>query len=267
MVIVYGNPYGNLYGEPMAHGRVTKKNHKPPSRGRYEESHPAVSFRVQRSLYNDLKTFLSQRGMSFADFVKEAMGVQQAAIREADSARLEAYQRGYQMGKRDAKRELNRAMTSEVAAVRAEKEQAVKEARDAMYKEGYRKGCLDEKNKSEKTLNDEIVRLEAKKEEALKRVRDEGWREGHAEGYKEAKDKYLVSCDCALCGRTIEVVTEEQKNIIRELVRQYHLAHGDCEAKEKERRQAEEAERLKREAQRGELRDRYGTRAVERGFD
>lgn len=244
----------------MAHGRVTGKKHKPPSRGRYEESHPTVSFRVERSLYNDLKTFLSQRDMSFADFVKEAMGVQQTEIREA-------YQRGYQMGKGDMKRELKGVTTSEIAAVRTEKEQAVKQATDEAYKEGYKKGGLDEKNKGEKTLNDEIVRLEAEKEEALERVMDEGRREGYAEGYKEAKDKYLVSCDCALCGKTIEVVTEEQKNVIRELAGQYHLAHGDCEAKEKEKRQAEEAERLKQEAQKSELKDRYGTRAVKRGFD
>jgi hypothetical protein len=102
-----------------------------------------------------------------------------------------------------------------MAAVKAEKEQAVKEARDAAYKEGYREGCLDEKNKNEKTLNDEIVRLEAKKEEALKRGGDEGRREGYFEGCREAKDKYLVSFDCALCGKTIEVVTEEQKSIVR----------------------------------------------------
>ncbi len=46
----------------------------PPSRLRYEQEHPTVSFRVPRVLYDNLKEILGINEQSFADFVKEALG-------------------------------------------------------------------------------------------------------------------------------------------------------------------------------------------------
>jgi flagellar biosynthesis/type III secretory pathway protein FliH len=250
----------------MAKAKTIQKHKKPPSRLRYEQSHPTVSFRLERSLHNELKEFLSQRGISAADFVKETLGVQQTAIKQAEEAWAEGYSQGFQKGKLEAKKELKIAMANEIAKVRDDKEQAIKEARDSGYQQGYERGKLDEKNESNKALSDRVAKLKAEKQEAIRMAREEGRKEGYLEGYKEAKDKYLVSCDCTLCGKSIEVVAEREKDMVREFTRQYHLAHGECAARENEKRRAEEAERLKKEAQKRERADKYGTRAVERGL-
>lgn len=72
----------------------TKANlarHKPPSRTRYEASHPVVSFRVKKELYQQLKNLLAESGTSIGDFFRKALAVQRA-----DTNR--AYQRGYNKG-------------------------------------------------------------------------------------------------------------------------------------------------------------------------
>ena len=49
--------------------------HKPPSRVRYEQSHPTVSCRLNKETYDLLKQRLEELGgASVADFVKDALG-------------------------------------------------------------------------------------------------------------------------------------------------------------------------------------------------
>ena len=49
--------------------------HKPPSRVRYEKSHPTVSCRLNKETYDLLKQHLDELGgVSVADFVKDALG-------------------------------------------------------------------------------------------------------------------------------------------------------------------------------------------------
>ncbi len=70
------------------------KTHKPPSRERYEQSHPTVSCRVSRDTYDKLKNHLNELGdISFADFVKDALGELELKIPKAailEKARLES---------------------------------------------------------------------------------------------------------------------------------------------------------------------------------
>jgi len=251
----------------MAKANVIQRKHKPPARVRYERSHPGWCFRLQTDLSNELKAFLRQRGISRPDFVKEAMGVQQTMIKQADEARLEGHREGYAKGKLEGKRELNKALSNEMIKLRAEKEQAVKEAKDEGYNEGYDEGRLDERKESNKALNDEIARLKAEKEESVKEAKREGHKQGYSEGYAQAKETYLVSYDCTFCGEPIEVTTEREKSAIRRVAKEYGWAHESCWAREEQKRQAQEAERLKEEAKRKEFKARYGTRAMERGFD
>jgi hypothetical protein len=77
----------------MTPGRGANKGakHKPPSRIRYEESHPVVSFRVKEDLYQQLVELLAKSGKSIGDFFKEALGVQRADTRKI-------YRRGYEKG-------------------------------------------------------------------------------------------------------------------------------------------------------------------------
>ena len=81
----------------MTKNKATKRK---PSRIRYEEQHPTVSFRLPRPLYDKLKSHISDRGISFADFVKEALGEQQARLPGIDIAKVrrEAYGKGYEKG-------------------------------------------------------------------------------------------------------------------------------------------------------------------------
>ena len=51
-----------------------------PSRLAYEQSHPTVSFRLDREIRDRLKGYLSSTGCSFADFVKDALGREQSMV-------------------------------------------------------------------------------------------------------------------------------------------------------------------------------------------
>ena len=65
----------------MARRRTRRR--APPSRLRYEQEHPTVSFRVPRSLYLNLKEILGINEQSFADFVKEALGAKTPDVEAA----------------------------------------------------------------------------------------------------------------------------------------------------------------------------------------
>jgi len=52
---------------------VKRKRHKPPSRLRYEASHPVVSFRVKQDLYDRFKEVLKRRDQSAAMFFKDIL--------------------------------------------------------------------------------------------------------------------------------------------------------------------------------------------------
>lgn len=62
----------------MAKGKI---KHKFPSQVRYEQSHPVVSCRVSREVYSKLENIKKVTGKSFADIVKEAIGVQKRGKR------------------------------------------------------------------------------------------------------------------------------------------------------------------------------------------
>ena len=61
----------------MAKHRV---NEKPPSRKKYEQEHPTVSFRLDKETYKRLKEHLEATGHSFANFVKDALGREESMV-------------------------------------------------------------------------------------------------------------------------------------------------------------------------------------------
>jgi len=71
----------------MVKGRP-KKWHKPPSRIRYEQTHPVLGVRVDRALYDRLTELKTKSNMSFAALIKQALGVLESSFGEA-------YERGY----------------------------------------------------------------------------------------------------------------------------------------------------------------------------
>lgn len=79
--------------------RVTqmKEKSKPPSRIKYESSHPTVSFRIDRELYARL-TEVRKEGNSLSDILKIALGVLEPKKNQITQARKESYQLGYKEG-------------------------------------------------------------------------------------------------------------------------------------------------------------------------
>lgn len=76
---------------------MPRRRHYPPSRLRYEQTHPTVSVRVTQKLYDQLKALKEQSGKSVTDILREAIGVQAPSVRNA-------YERGYKKGQADADR-------------------------------------------------------------------------------------------------------------------------------------------------------------------
>ena len=77
---------------------MPRKRHVPPSRIRYEQSHPTISIRVQRELHDRLAELKQMSGKSVADVVREALEVQAPSVRKA-------YERGRANGFKAAERQ------------------------------------------------------------------------------------------------------------------------------------------------------------------
>ena len=77
--------------------RSGKRRSLPPSRERYQQSHPTVSLRVDLDLYTQLKGLKDQAGLSVADVLKVGLEKSEPLVGEAFqngfmSALAEVYQ-------------------------------------------------------------------------------------------------------------------------------------------------------------------------------
>ena len=81
---------------------MVKAVYKPPARTRYEESHPTVSCRLSKDEYDLLKQRLEDLGgVSFADFVKDSLGLLQLKMPDIEGARETTWGEGYARGVED----------------------------------------------------------------------------------------------------------------------------------------------------------------------
>ena len=71
---------------------MSKKSHKPPSREKYDSSHPTVSARVTKEMYEELETLRCVSGKSLGDILREALDKQLPSTGEA-------YETGYEYAK------------------------------------------------------------------------------------------------------------------------------------------------------------------------
>lgn len=62
---------------------MARKKHSPPSRVKYDLSHPTVSVRVSRSLYKELNIIRRATGKSLGDIFREAVGKQLPSTKNA----------------------------------------------------------------------------------------------------------------------------------------------------------------------------------------
>jgi hypothetical protein len=74
--------------------QTARRSRKPPSRIRYEESHPVVSARLSKDDHEKLKVLLASRKESFPRFLRDAIGSAKAKY-DRD------YRLGYDKGKED----------------------------------------------------------------------------------------------------------------------------------------------------------------------
>lgn len=70
------------------------KKKKTPSRARYERSHPVVSARVDRQLYDRLQAAKLAEGKSFTDILRIGLGMLEVKVRKEKEIRQEAYEEG-----------------------------------------------------------------------------------------------------------------------------------------------------------------------------
>ncbi len=83
-------------------------SHKPPSRIRYEKTHPVVSFRVKIDYYKRLKSLLKDTDRSIGDFFREALGVQETNYAKMErKAELKGFRRGKKEGYKKGKEDWN----------------------------------------------------------------------------------------------------------------------------------------------------------------
>ncbi len=81
---------------------MVKATHKPPARVRYEQSHPTVSRRLSRDEYDLLKQRLEDLGgVSFADFVKDSLGLLQLKMPDIEEIKETAWAEGYDQAVED----------------------------------------------------------------------------------------------------------------------------------------------------------------------
>ncbi len=83
---------------------VKIKKKKAPSRVRYEQSHPTVSCRVSKEVYDRLRSVKKAEGKSFTDVLKVGLGILETQVKEEGEVRKKGYAEGYRKGYAEAER-------------------------------------------------------------------------------------------------------------------------------------------------------------------
>jgi len=78
------------------------KKKKTPSRVKYEKSHPTVSFRTNKELYDRLQTVKKAEGKSTADVLKVGLGLLEVKVGKEKEARRQGYEEGFEKGYEEA---------------------------------------------------------------------------------------------------------------------------------------------------------------------
>ena len=74
------------------------KKCKTPSRIRYEQRHPTISFRVSKELYERLQKAKQTEGKSYTDVIKRGLGLIEVKIGKEKDIHEKAYREGHRNG-------------------------------------------------------------------------------------------------------------------------------------------------------------------------
>jgi len=91
-----------IHGVNCMANHKAKTTHKPPSRAKYEQSHRTMSCRLDKDTRDLLKQRLEDLGgVSFADFVKDSLGLLQLKMPDVEEIKDEARGEGYDLAMKD----------------------------------------------------------------------------------------------------------------------------------------------------------------------
>jgi len=91
-----------IHGVNCMANHKAKATHKPPARVRYEQGHPTVSCRLGKDTHDLLKQRLEDLGgVSFADFVKDSLGLLQLKIPDVEEIKETAWGEGYDQAEKN----------------------------------------------------------------------------------------------------------------------------------------------------------------------
>ncbi len=74
--------------------KIKSNKRKPPSRKKYEEANPVISFRVSKELYDRLQVAKEKESMSYTDILKVGLGLIEVKMRAEEEVREEAKEEG-----------------------------------------------------------------------------------------------------------------------------------------------------------------------------
>ncbi len=92
----------------------SKRRQVPPSRLRYEASHPTATVRVARELHNELKRLRETAGLSMAEVLK-------VGLEKAQASTQKTYEKGFKAGKKAGRQTGYRSGKSDGFEVATEK--------------------------------------------------------------------------------------------------------------------------------------------------
>jgi hypothetical protein len=75
---------------------------RTPSRLKYEENHPTVSFRISKALHDRLDLVKKAEGKSTTDVLKVGLGLLEVKVANENEARRQGLKRGYAQGYQEA---------------------------------------------------------------------------------------------------------------------------------------------------------------------
>ena len=81
--------------------KMTRKKGEPPSRIRYESTHPTIACRVSREIYDRLQE-VRLEGLSLTDIMKTGLEMLEPKIQKVQQARNGGYEAGYREGYQQA---------------------------------------------------------------------------------------------------------------------------------------------------------------------
>jgi len=124
---------------------MTKVKRKPPSRIRYEQTHPTVSCRVPTKVYDRLQETKENEGKSFADILKIGLGILELKAKKDEKAYSKGYRDGYRQAELEFKVTYSCSICGKIIALRSAKEREA--ARKYMEEEGWSHAECHEKRR------------------------------------------------------------------------------------------------------------------------